>query len=304
VIRPLDPETDAAGVVDLIHEVFPAGTTTTESWLQQQASIPARARHAEWVAIVDGTVAARAEAGLKWFSETGSAFVGVSVHPAFRRRGIGGNLWDIVQQHIETLAPTRVFTMFTETPEGVEFAHARGFVEVRAETLSCVDPRAVDEGDSGSTRLVSFRDVSAKEVYDIDMITTADVPMTEAVTDLPFDEWLDTLWRRPTITLDGSFAAIEDDRVVCITMLAANIERGRAFNEYTATLREYRRRGLAEKVKRASLRWAAENGIRAVWTTNDETNAAMLAINRRLGYVSRMRRVEYLRDASAEETAS
>ena len=305
MIRPLSPETDAAGVVELIHEVFPAGTTTTESWLQQQASIPARARHAEWVAIVDGTVAARAEAGLKWFSETGSAFVGVSVHPAFRRRGIGGSLWEVVQQHLETLAPTRVFTMFTETPEGVEFAHARGFVEVRAETLSCVDPRAVDEGlDSGSTRLVSFRDVSAKEVYDIDMITTADVPMSEAVTDLPFDEWLETFWRRPTITLDGSFAAIEDDRVVCITMLAANIERGRAFNEYTATLREYRGRGLAEKVKRASLRWAAENGIRAVWTTNDETNAAMLAINRRLGYVSRMRRVEYLRDASAEETAS
>ena len=109
------------------------------------------------------------------------------------------------------------------------------------------------------------------------MLTTPDVPIAEAVTDVPFDEWLDTIWRRQTITLDGSFAAIEDDRVVCITMLAANVERARAFIEYTATLREYRRRGLAEKVKRASLRWAAENGIRAVWTTNDETNAAMLA---------------------------
>src|SRR5580765_807090 len=92
VIRPLNPETDAAGVVELIHEVFPAGTTTPESWLQQHASIPPRARHAAWVAIVDGTVAARAEAGLKWFSDTGSAFAGVSVHPAFRRRGIGSDL--------------------------------------------------------------------------------------------------------------------------------------------------------------------------------------------------------------------
>ena len=136
------------------------------------------------------------------------------------------------------------------------------------------------------------------------MLTTPDVPISEAVTDVPFDEWLDTIWRRPTITLDGSFAAIEDDRVVCITMLAANVGRARAFIEYTATLREYRRRGLAEKVKRASLRWAAENGIRAVWTTNDETNAAMLAINQRLGFEPRMRRVEYVRDASAEETAS
>jgi GNAT superfamily N-acetyltransferase len=303
VIRPLNPDTDAAGVVDLIHEVFPAGTTTTESWLQQHASIPPRARHADWVAIVDDTVAARAEVGLKWFSDTGSAFVGVSVHPAFRRRGIGGSLWEVAQRHLEELAPTRVFSMFTEAPEGVAFARARGFAEVRAETLSCVDPRTV-EADSGSTRVVPFRDVSAEAVYEVDLMTTADVPMAEAVTDLPFDEWLDIIWRRPTITHDGSFAAIEDDRVVCITMLGANVERGRAFNEYTATLREYRRRGLAEKVKRASLRWAAENGIRAVWTTNDETNAAMLAINERLGYEPRMRRVEYVREANAEETTS
>jgi GNAT superfamily N-acetyltransferase len=296
VIRPLNPETDAGGVVEVIHEVFPAGTTTTESWLQQRASIPPRARHADWVAIVDDTVAARAEAGLKWFSDTGSAFVGVSVHPAFRRRGIGRSLWEVAEQHLDALAPTRVFTMFMETPEGVEFARARGFAEVRAETLSCVDPRNL-EVDSQSPHVVPFRDVSAEEVYDVDMITTADVPVSEAVTDVPFDEWLDTIWRRPTITHDGSFAAIEDDRIVCITMLAANIARARAFVEYTATLPEYRRRGLAEKVKRASLRWAAENGIRAVWTTNDETNAAMLAINQRLGFEPRMRRVEYGRDA-------
>ena len=269
MIRPLNPETDAAGVVELIHEVFPAGTTTTESWLQQRASIPPRASHADWVAIVDDTVAARAEAGLKWFSETGSAFVGVSVHPAFRRRGIGRSLWEVAEQYLDALAPTRVFSMFTETPEGVEFARARGFAEVRAETLSCVDPRTL-EVDSLSPSVVPFRDVSAKEVYDLDMITTADVPVSEAVTDVPFDEWLDTIWRRPTITHDGSFAAIEDDRVVSITMLAANVARARAFVEYTATLPEYRRRGLAEKVKRASLRWAAENGIRAVWTTNDD----------------------------------
>jgi GNAT superfamily N-acetyltransferase len=298
VIRPLNPETDAAGVVDLIHEVFPAGTTTTESWLQQHASIPARARHAEWVAIVDGAVAGRAEASLKWFSDTGSAFGGVSVHPSFRRRGIGSDLWELVQQHLDTLAPSRVFTMFTEAPEGVEFARARGFAEVRAETLSCVDPRSVDVMplEPNSTRLVPLREVSAEEVYEVDIVTTADVPMTEAVTNFPFDQWLETIWRRPTITLDGSFAAIEDDRAVCVAMLAANIPRRRAFNEYTATLSAYRRRGLAEQAKRASLRWAADNGIEAVWTTNDETNAAMLALNSRLGYTPLMRRVEYGRE--------
>ncbi len=306
MIRALNPAADAPGVVELIHEVFPSGVTTVESWLQQQASIPPRARHAAWVAIVDGTVAARAEASLNWFSRSNTAFAGVSVGRAFRRRGIGGSLWELVQRHLDELAPARVLSMFVETPEGVAFARARGFAEVRAETLSCVDPRTVDLSslEVGSPQLVPLRDVPPEEVYEVDMITTADVPMTDAVTDMRFDEWLDSIWRRPTMTLDGSFAAIEDDRVVCITMLAANIERGRAFNEYTGTLPAYRRRGLAEQVKRASLRWAADNGIDATWTTNDETNAPMLAVNRRLGYTPRLRRVEYVRDASEGETAS
>jgi GNAT superfamily N-acetyltransferase len=220
------------------------------------------------------------------------------VHPTFRRQGIGGSLWELVQQHLDVLAPTRVLSMFTETPEGVEFARARGFAEVRAESMSCVDPRTVEAAApaSRSPHLVPLRDLPPNEIYEVDMITTADVPVTEAVTNLPYDEWLDTIWRRPTMTLEGSFAALEDDRVVCVAMLNANIERGRAFNEYTATLPAYRRRGLAEQAKRASLRWAADNGIQAVWTTNDETNAAMLALNSRLGYTQRMRRVEYLRE--------
>jgi RimJ/RimL family protein N-acetyltransferase len=63
---------------------------------------------------------------------------------------------------------------------------------------------------------------------------------------------------------------------------------------FTATGREYRGRGLALAVKLASTRWAAENGITQLVTTNDETNAPMLAINRRLGYRPAGRRVEYL----------
>ena len=298
MIRPLNQATDAPGVVELLHEAFPAGTTTTESWLQQQDSIPARARHAAWVSSVDGAVAAFAAAGLNWWSESKTAFVRVNVGSPFRGRGIGGALWDVVQGHLDELRPSRVLVNFVETPEAVRFARARGFVEERAETLSCVDPSTIDPPDvPASTRLVPMRDVPPRDAYEVDLITTPDVPTTDTISEFPFEEWLDTIWRRPTITLDGSIAAIEDDRVVCITFLAANIERGRVFTEYTATVPDYRNRGLAEQVKRASLRWAADKGIRAAWTTNDETNAPMLAVNRRLGYTPYMRRVEYLRDS-------
>ncbi len=126
-IRPLDPQRDAARVVELIREVFPYGTTTVESWRQQQASIPLRARRAAWVAEVDGVVVARAEGVLKGFSTSNSAFAGVSVGTAHRRRGIGSELWNTIEAHLDELAPDSVTTMFTETPAAVAFARAREF---------------------------------------------------------------------------------------------------------------------------------------------------------------------------------
>jgi GNAT superfamily N-acetyltransferase len=297
VIRPLDPARDAAGVVELIHEVFPAGTTTVESWLQREAAVPSRARQASWVAIVDGTVAGRAEATLKWWSGSGAAFAGVNVSALHRNRGIGASLWERAESHLEQLRSSRVTTMFVENAAGVEFARARGFAEERAEELSCVDPTTVAPPPADDVcRVVPLRDVDPREVYEVDVETTDDVPATDAMDEMPYDEWLETFWRRPTITLDGSFGAIVDDRLVGFTLIAANVARGRAFTEYTATLADYRNRGVAERVKRASLAWAAAVGIRAAWTTNDETNAAMISVNRRLGYAPRLRRVEYLRE--------
>ena len=108
------------------------------------------------------------------------------------------------------------------------------------------------------------------------------------------------------MTLDGSFAAIVDGRVAGFTLLAANIASAVARSPSTRRRSPtYRNRGIADRVKRASLAWAAANGIPAAWTTNDETNAPMLAVNRRLGYRPALRRVEYLRDdASAAGAAS
>lgn len=298
-IRPLDPETDAPGIVEIIHELVPHATTTVESWRQQYASVPDRARRAAWVAHVDGVVAARAEASLNWFSQSGSVFAGVSVGDAFRRRGIGSRLWELTKEHVQKLQPRRIATMFLETPEGVAFARKRGFEEVRAETLSSVDPRTVDlsalETLDPALRVVALGEVRPEDVYEVDVITTPDVPMTDELDDIRYDEWLETFWRRPTMTLDGSFGVLDDDRLVCITMLSANLEHRRAFNEYTGTLSSHRGRGLATLAKLASLRWAAANGITAVWTTNDETNAAMLGVNERLGYRPGARRVEYER---------
>ena len=52
-------------------------------------------------------------------------------------------------------------------------------------------------------------------------------------------------------------------------------------------------------MKLASIEWAAAHGVVMMSTSNDETNAPMLAINRRLGYKPAGRRVEYVKDMIA-----
>jgi GNAT superfamily N-acetyltransferase len=71
---------------------------------------------------------------------------------------------------------------------------------------------------------------------------------------------------------------------VAIALLEVDRENKRATNEMTATLPQFRRRGLARLAKLASLRWAAEFGVTSVLTSNDRDNPAMLALNDELGY--------------------
>jgi mycothiol synthase len=48
-----------------------------------------------------------------------------------------------------------------------------------------------------------------------------------------------------------------------------------------------RGRGIAHALKRATIRFARDRGAAYLWTSNDSTNAPMLAVNWRFGYRSR-----------------
>ncbi len=79
-----------------------------------------------------------------------------------------------------------------------------------------------------------------------------------------------------------------------------NRELAAATNEMTGTLADYRGRGLARLAKIATIRWAAEHGIREIATENDAENAAMWGLNQSLGYRLRYRRSILARELPAE----
>ncbi len=293
-IRPIDPDEDARQVVALLYATNPLLVTNADEWRHRRSAIPERVHLTSLAAEVDGRIVGTVDAGLELFGSGTVARLELRVEPTSRGRGVGSELYRLGVDHVLNLGATRVLASFVETPAGVSFARSHGWVEQRAERLSTLDPRTVSERPDGAFELVAARHLYPRDLHRIDEEATGDLPAVERVAAVPYDEWLEFVWHNPLFTRDGSFGAVIDGRVVAVSLLLANFDWGRAVSMFTGTSREFRGRGLAHAVKLASTRWAGENGITLLVTTNDETNVSMLAVNRRLGYQPAGRRVEYL----------
>jgi len=296
-IRPLELERDADDLVLLVRDAVPTAAVNRAAIVHRISSLPDRAGLRIWVAEVGGETVARADAFMNFFSKgSRTCFIGITVRSDHRRRGIASRLHELCVGHAVELGADGLITNFYENPAGVAFALAYGWREVRAETESILDPRTAREQPPADVDLRPMPEVDPRLVWRVDAEATLDVPQTETVDDIPYDEWEEHVLRHPLFEPEGSFVAVVDGVVAAVSLLVADRESGRGTNMFTGTLRKYRGRGLARAVKLATTHWAAANGITQITTTNDETSAPMLAVNRRLGYKPGGRRVEYLRE--------
>jgi GNAT superfamily N-acetyltransferase len=293
-IRPIQADRDADQIVALLYTTNPMMVTNAAEWRSRRAAMPDRAKLVSLGAELDGRIVGSVEAGLELFGNGEVGRLELRVEPTSRRKGVGTELYRLGIEHIRTLGVKRVTSSFFESETGVAFAGSRGWTQHRAEVLSTLDPRTVSEPADKTIEIVAARHLYPRDLHRIDEEATRDMPAAETIQEIPYDEWLEFVWHNPLFTSDGSFGAVIDGRVVAVSLLLANFEWGRAVSMFTGTSREHRGRGLARAVKLASIRWAAGNGITQLVTTNDETNASMLAVNGRLGYTPTGRRVSYL----------
>ena len=293
-IRETDSARDVDALVELLREESPWTTTNRAAWLHREASVPARAQLGAWVAVRDREVVGESWAFKTWWMD-GPSSLNVAVLKREQGKGIGSALYERALAHAEHLAPTRIMAGFFETPRAVAFARARGFREERAERISVVDPRTLGTEPSAA-RVQPCSQVDPKVLWQINEAVTPDVPGRGNPSHMPFDEWREFVLERPLYRPEGSFVAYADGEPAAVSMLAADLETGRAVTILTGTLREFRGRGLGLAAKAASLRWAGAHGVSYISTINDETNAPMLKLNTRLGFKPAGRRVEYVRE--------
>jgi mycothiol synthase len=106
---------------------------------------------------------------------------------------------------------------------------------------------------------------------------------TEGPASISLDDWL-----RDEATLPGgSFVALSGGEIVGYSGLVEHDNEGVAEDGLTVVRRDWRRRGLAEALKRYELAWAAENGFREIVTWTQKGNDGMRRLNERLGYLYR-----------------
>jgi len=283
---------DLPGVARVWRELRPDAMHSERGLRHLIDSFPERAQPAFWVA-EDREVVAWCFAHRRWHRATDNGYIWAGVLPQARGRGIGSALWDAAEQHLAVAGAARINADALEDETGVPFLERRGFAPVRALAISAVDPRGVSAAELADRRAEAGRDgflvapyaeVDPHALYELDLAVSGDEPGEDEARRLTFDEWRSDLLDGPDMTQEGSFAVVRDGQPVALSALSVDPPTARGRNEGTSTAAAYRGRGLATLAKLAQLRWAAEHGIERVVTDNDERNAPMLAINRRLGY--------------------
>jgi RimJ/RimL family protein N-acetyltransferase/N-acetylglutamate synthase-like GNAT family acetyltransferase len=281
-IRPAE-ERDAPAVAAILRSADDARVVSAAGWLHGRTSAPERARLLQLVGEEGGEVIAAGAAGLNTMTSTpGAAWAFLTVTPAERRRGHGTALAEPLLAHLRSVDARKVTSFFRFTEEGERWANARGWTRALTGPLIAVDPRTVPEPSTpAGFRCVPMSSVDARAVFDAVREAALDEPSAVPNDDLRFDDFRRE-WEDPDIDLDASTVVLDGDRVVAFTFLHVVGDRGQ--HGFTGTLREYRGRGLATAAKRCALRAAAARGVTRVTTSNAESNAAMRAINRRLGF--------------------
>ncbi|MEV7330884.1 GNAT family N-acetyltransferase [Micromonospora sp. NPDC093244] len=282
-IRVAQPD-DAQAVVALRATVYPYLVRGVESTRKMIAEPPPEGGWTAFVAEVDSQVVGWVSAQrVHWTSTPDFGELNLlHVHPEHRRRGIGNALLSAATAHLRPLGVRQV--RGTAQPEALPFARQHGYEPSRELRYSALDLAPAPElSDSPpGVRLHPIADVDPHLLYAAEVAAARDEPGDVPVDTISYDIWQYEVWNNLGLDKASSVAAVVDGEVAAFSLVKRDGDR--MWSDFTGSVAAYRGRGLARLAKTAALSRAAADGVRVAYTSNDEANAPMLAINARLGY--------------------
>ena len=239
-------------------------------------------------------------------SPDGSWRIGLRTAPEWRRRGVARALLEELAEHARANNAKRLIAAVRgDEPEGARFAEALGYRAFHERIDSYIDVPSFDASgfdDPDATaaragvRLATYAELLREHAADVEVFQrellpviwamARDVPSPTPMPEQPppFEQAKRMFFEGPGIDPPSTIIALRDGRTVGMTVTMVK-ENGTAYTNFTGVSRAERGKGIAFAMKLRALRDLMTRGVKLFGTTNDEQNAAMRGINRRLGYV-------------------
>ncbi|MBZ0310603.1 MAG: GNAT family N-acetyltransferase [Anaerolineae bacterium] len=298
-LREAVPDEDYPRIADLISATEPEPVTadTLREWDERKSAGMVRRRT---VAVDDnGQVVGYSIVQRHNWDKDGQIYMWVTVDSACRHQGIGTRLYEDGVQLARQHGVTQIKSEVRENcAEGQHFAEKRGFQIHRHIFESTIDLRMFDEspfvGIIESVQASGIRfftladnndDAARRQLHAINRQVVLDIPGYE--NDFPDYETFSNVilkgsWFRP----EGQIMAADGDRIIGLGAVGYIAASNSMYNLITGVLPAYRGRKIALALKLMTIRYAKQAGAAYIRTNNDSENAPMLAVNRKLGYVS------------------
>ncbi len=239
-------------------------------------------------------------------------FVNVVVHPDAQHQGVGRALLDRVETTADELGARTLLSYTVETrPRAMRFLQAAGYEEYDREWRSTLDlgtfdpaewSDAIDRVTSSGIRIASVAELREAEpdwvgrLHELYASVEVDVPTPLTIHPVPVAEF-ETLNLGRRLIDDGFLVAIEGGEFIGLTEpQRVEDEPESIAQDMTGVAAKARGRGIATALKAAAATWAKDAGYTSIRTYNAQSNAPMLAVNDKLGFVRDHATVEYRKD--------
>lgn len=211
------------------------------------------------------------------------------------RRGLGGRLLADIADFARDRGGRRLCLAVQESSvAGTAFADKHGYRAYQHLFESRLDPRRAapaalagppPDGVEVKT-LAEWGDTGAhrRSIWDLHNRAGADEPGNDE-DPMPYEDF-DRQTFGPDHRPERVFVALAGERIVGFARLDDHPATRSLYHSGLAVDRGFRGRGVGSALKRATIRYAQSVGASYLRTHNDSRNEAMLAINRRYGYVA------------------
>ncbi len=302
--RDFEPS-DYERLAELYGRIFPEYNRTANEWRHWDAMVDKSKFYFHRIACLgrsSGEVLGfgQAQHSIEMFHPN-KFWLEIWVDPENQKKGVGAAIYERLSREITDNAAVTCWAGTREDmPIPIGFAHRRGFVEVRRAWESRIDPRNFDaapfgkyenKAARGGITISTFAEEKRRDpefknkLHQLVNIVSADMPRPGEFTPIPYEQWVTMELENPDLTSDGYMIARDGENYVGLSALwRSEVEPRGLYQGNTGVVREYRGQGIAVSLKLRVLEFAKKGGYELVKTWNDSTNAAMLGINKMLGF--------------------